>query len=70
MNIKRFKTVFASLAGLAAVGVLTPLAQASAEQQIQLYHRLPETKAMAVKDLVERFNAQAKGVKVVLSEAG
>ena len=70
MNIQRFKTVVASLAALASVGVLTPVAQASAEQQIQLYHRLPETKAAAVKDLVERFNAQAKGVKVVLSEAG
>ena len=69
MNIQRFKTVVASLAALASVGVLTPVAQASAEQQIQLYHRLPETKAAAVKDLVERFNAQAKGVKVVLSEA-
>ena len=69
MNIQRFKTVVASLAAIAMGCALAPVVQASAEQQIQLYHRLPESKATAVKELVERFNAQAKGVKVVLSDA-
>ena len=53
--------------GLVSAGV--PSAWAAAEQQIEIYHRLPESKAAALQGLVERFNAQAKDVKVVLSQA-
>ena len=70
MNIKRFKTAVRVSAAFAALGLMAPMAQATAEQQIQLFHRLPESKAAALKDLVERFNAQEKGFKVVLTEAG
>ncbi len=46
------------------------MAQASAQQQVQLFHRLPDAKAAALKlHLVERFNAQSKDVRVVLSAA-
>ncbi len=67
MNIKRFKSVALASSIFAAALVVAP-AQAAAEQQIQLFHRLPEAKVAALKDLVDRFNAQEKDVKVVLSE--
>ncbi len=69
MNTKHFKGMLAAVMACAAVGSPWAVAQAAAQQQIELFHRLPDTKATAVKELVERFNAQAKGVKVVLSDA-
>jgi hypothetical protein len=67
MNKMRFK----ALAAAVAVGGLFfapgSVVQASAQQQVQLFHRLPDAKAAALKDLVERFNAQSKDVQVVLS---
>lgn len=69
MNKMRFK----ALAAAVAVGGLFfapgSVAQASAQQQVQLFHRLPDAKAAALKDLVARFNAQSKDVQVVLSAA-
>jgi len=69
MNIKRFKAAVLTSAIFAMFGLTASMAQANTEQQIQLFHRLPESKAAALKDLVDRFNAQEKGFKVVLSEA-
>ncbi|MDX9886239.1 extracellular solute-binding protein [Thauera sp.] len=69
MNTKRFKGMFAAVMACAAVGSPWAVAQAAAQQQIELFHRLPDTKAAALKDLVERFNAQSKDVQVVLSAA-
>jgi len=59
----------AAVMACAAVGSPWAVAQAAAQQQIELFHRLPDTKAAALKDLVERFNAQSKDVQVVLSAA-
>ncbi len=69
MNTKHFKGMFAAVMACAAVGSPWAVAQAAAQQQIELFHRLPDTKAAALKDLVERFNAQSKDVQVVLSAA-
>lgn len=69
MNTKHFKGMFAAVMACAAVGSPWAVAQASAQQQIELFHRLPDTKAAALKDLVERFNSQSKDVQVVLSAA-
>lgn len=69
MKTKRFKGIFAAVMACAAVVSPGALAQAAAQQQIGLFHHLPETKAAALKDLVERFNAQSKDVQVVLSSA-
>jgi len=67
MNTKRFKLMAAAVTVFAAAGSPWAVAQAAAQQQIELFHRLPDTKAAALKDLVERFNAQSKDVQVVLS---
>ena len=72
MNIKCFKTA-AAVISIFSVGVLSPAAHAApaaatAEQQIQLYHGLPPARAAALVDIVDRFNAQEKGIKVVLSD--
>ncbi|MDI3514295.1 MAG: extracellular solute-binding protein [Gammaproteobacteria bacterium] len=67
MNTKRFKLMAAAMTVFAAAGSPWAVAQAAAQQQIELFHRLPDTKAAALKDLVERFNAQSKDVQVVLS---
>ena len=69
MNTKHFKGMLAVVMACAAVGSPWAVAQAAAQQQIELFHRLPDTKAAALKDLVERFNAQSKDVQVVLSAA-
>ena len=69
MNTKHFKGMLAAVMACAAVGSPWAVAQAAAQQQIELFHRLPDTKAAALKDLVERFNAQSKDVQVVLSAA-
>lgn len=69
MNTKRFKGMLAAVMACAAVGSPWAIAQAAAQQQIELFHRLPDAKAAALKDLVERFNAQSKDVQVVLSAA-
>lgn len=69
MNTKRFKGMLAAVMACAAVGSPWAVAQAAAQQQIELFHRLPDAKAAALKDLVERFNAQSKDVQVVLSAA-
>ena len=69
MNTKHFKGMLAAVMACAAVGSPWAVAQAAAQQQIELFHRLPDTKAAALKDLVERFNAQLKDVQVVLSAA-
>ena len=69
MNTKRFKVIFAGVIACAAMGSPWAVAQAAAQQRIELFHRLPDTKAAALKDLVERFNAQSKDVEVVLSAA-
>jgi sn-glycerol 3-phosphate transport system substrate-binding protein len=69
MNTKRFKGVVVGVMACAALGSPWAFAQAAAQQQIELFHRLPESKAAALKDLVERFNAQSKDVQVVLSSA-
>jgi len=61
--------MLAAVMACAAVGSPWAVAQAAAQQQIELFHRLPDTKAAALKDLVERFNAQSKDVQVVLSAA-
>lgn len=42
----------------------------SAPQTIQLYHSLSGARAEALKELVERFNAQSKNARVELSDAG
>lgn len=68
MNTKRFKTTVIAFAALLS-GVAMPAAQADAGLQIQLFHRLPESKAVALQELVERFNAQEKNARVVLSDA-
>src|SRR5690606_984019 len=72
MNQKRFKSLAASLGIGVALSVSLPLAAAPSKQptvqEIGLYHRLPESKAAALKDLVDRFNAQGDKVRVVLSE--
>ncbi|MCV2218934.1 extracellular solute-binding protein [Thauera sp. Sel9] len=68
MNTKRFKTTVIAFAALLS-GVAIPAAQADAGVQIQLFHRLPESKAAALQELVERFNAQEKNARVVLSDA-
>ncbi|WEN43047.1 sn-glycerol-3-phosphate-binding periplasmic protein UgpB [Thauera sp. GDN1] len=67
MNTKRFKLMAAAVTVFAAAGSPWAVAQAAAQQQIELFHRLPDTKAAALQDLVERFNAQSKDVQVVLS---
>jgi len=69
MNRKCFKGFVAVAFTAAAMVSPWALAQAAAQQQIELFHRLPESKAAALKDLVERFNAQSKDVRVVLSSA-
>ncbi len=69
MNTKHFKGMLAAVMACAAVGSPWAVAQAAAQQQIELFHRLPDAKAAALKDLVERFNAQSKDVQVVLSAA-
>ena len=69
MNTKHFKGILAAVMACAAVGSPWAVAQAAAQQQIELFHRLPDAKAAALKDLVERFNAQSKDVHVVLSAA-
>lgn len=61
----RIRAVFAGLA--AGLAVIAPQAFATAApQQIELFHRLPASKAAALEALVERFNAQAKGYRVVV----
>ena len=68
MNTKRFKTTVIAFAALLS-GAAMPVSQAAdAGLQIQLFHRLPESKAAALKELVERFNAQEKNARVVLSD--
>ena len=69
MNTKHFKGMLVAVMACAAVGSPWAVAQAAAQQQIELFHRLPDAKAAALKDLVERFNAQSKDVHVVLSAA-
>jgi sn-glycerol 3-phosphate transport system substrate-binding protein len=69
MNTKHFKGMVAAVMACAAVGSPWAVAQAAAQQQIELFHRLPDAKAEALKGLVERFNAQSKDVQVVLSAA-
>ncbi len=72
MNQKRFKSLVASLGIGLGLAVSLPLAAAPSKQatvqEIGLYHRLPASKAGALRDLVERFNAQGGAVRVVLSE--
>ena len=69
MNTKHFKGMLVAVMACAAVASPWAVAQAAAQQQIELFHRLPDAKAAALKDLVERFNAQSKDVHVVLSAA-
>ena len=69
MNTKHFKGILAAVMACAAVGSPWAVAQAAAQQQIELFHRLPDAKAAALNDLVARFNAQSKDVHVVLSAA-
>ncbi|ENO89816.1 extracellular solute-binding protein [Thauera linaloolentis] len=68
MNIKCLKTAGLAVATFAVFGAAAPTVQANAGMQIQLFHRLPESKAAALKELVDRFNAQEKNAKVVLSD--
>lgn len=69
MNTKGFKGIFVGLVSCAALASPWAVAQATAQQKIELFHRLPDAKAAALKGLVERFNAQSKDVQVVLSSA-
>jgi sn-glycerol 3-phosphate transport system substrate-binding protein len=57
------------LAFLAAPALAARPAPASpAIQQIELFQRLPSARAESLRGLVERFNAQSKGAKIVLVE--
>ncbi|TAH51999.1 MAG: extracellular solute-binding protein [Betaproteobacteria bacterium] len=73
MNQKPFTRIATLLAGL-GLGLAGPSVLAAADskpaaiQQIELFHQLPAGKADALKDLVERFNAQSKDARVVLSQ--
>ena len=69
MNKMRFKALAAAVAAGGLFFAPGSVVQASAQQQVQLFHRLPDAKAGALKDLVERFNAQSKDVQVVMSAA-
>lgn len=65
-----FKHALGGLAAclaMATSAVATSAVAAPAVQQIELFHRLPAAKAAALGELVERFNAQAKDTRVVLS---
>lgn len=69
MNTTRLKLLFSVFFGCAAAAVQLPALAAAQPQQIELFHRLPDTRAAALAGLVERFNAQSKEVRVVLSQA-
>lgn len=43
--------------------------KAASEQKIEIFHHLPQAKADALKDLVERFNAQSKDAQIVVSQS-
>lgn len=69
MNKKRFKGFVGVVVACAAVWLPLSATPAAASQQVELFHRLPESRASALNELVERFNAQSKDVRVVLSDA-
>lgn len=59
MYMKRFRGSFGPLAASLFVTFACALpAQAAAPLQVELHHRLPESRVGALADLVERFNAQ------------
>ena len=72
MNKKRFRSLALSFTVGCGIAAALPASAAPQKvapvQEIGLYHRLPEAKAAALQELVERFNAQSKGVRVVLAE--
>ncbi len=69
MYMKRFRGSFGPLVASLFVTFACALpAQAAAPLQVELHHRLPESRVGALADLVERFNAQSKDVRVVLSD--
>ena len=75
MNQKSFSRIATQLAGLGlGLGLaLQPVwaaadAKPAAIQQIELFHQLPASKVEALKELVDRFNAQSKDAQVVLSQ--
>ena len=69
MNRMRFKALAAATLACGLFTAPGAVVLASAQQQVELVHRLPESKVAALKDLVDRFNAQSKDVHVVLSAA-
>ncbi|MER2555511.1 MAG: extracellular solute-binding protein [Thauera sp.] len=69
MNRMHFKALAAATVACGLFTAPCSVVQASAQQQVELTHRLPESKVAALKDLVDRFNAQSKDVHVVLSSA-
>ncbi len=58
--------VFPALAG--AAPAKAPV-KAPTVQEVEIFHQLPESRAQALTELVERFNAQSKDVRVVMSSA-
>lgn len=78
MNSRFFSriSVLVGAAGLFVAGAPSAHAAKSAKpaaaapRSIQLYHDLSGTRADALKDLVERFNAQSKTARIELSDAG
>lgn len=72
MNNKRFKAIpfLCAVAGVIAVQLpSTGAALAAPAQEIEIFHRLPQGKAAALDEMVARFNAQSKGVRVAVSQA-
>ncbi len=72
MNNKRFKAIpfLCAVAGLIAAQLPSAGAVlAASAQEIEIFHRLPQGKAAALDELVARFNAQSKGVRVAVSQA-
>lgn len=85
MKARTFSRVSLTLGVLALFAVSAPAVQAAKQEKgakaaaakkaaeplsIQLHHSLSGARAEALKDLVERFNAQSKNARVHLSDAG
>ncbi|MBN8442537.1 MAG: extracellular solute-binding protein [Thauera sp.] len=72
MNQKSFTRLSALLASLGLVASPAWAAndpKAAAPQQIEISHQLPLAKAEALKELVDRFNAQSKDAQIVISKS-
>lgn len=72
MNNKRIRAfpLLCAVAGLVAAQLTSIGAAAAAStQEIEIFHRLPQGKVAALDELVARFNAQSKNVRVAVSQA-